>query len=224
MEVAFDPMELTALPVQLVCNRLLRSPFEEDGGRGDVSARRTGGSFIERSGGIQRLGGLSAPHAEGKDYPPVNYSDESRQGYMSDTTIAEENARIATEYFDGAMNDNEFDESVLSDDFTAQMGSHAEVTLDDVKANIEGAHEALPDRTVDIEDVVATADDVVIRWRLTGTHTGGPYLDIEATGEEIDAVGFIQFRFEDGQIVEAWSLSDTYTLLRQLGAIETPDD
>lgn len=137
------------------------------------------------------------------------------------STTSEENARLASRYFVGVMNDNTFDETALSDDYIAHMGSNGVAPLEDIKAKMTHGYEAFPDRAVELEEVIANDRDVVIRWRMTGTHEG-PLMGIDPTGSKVDIVGFIQFRFEDGKITEAWSLSDQFALFEQLGVVDSP--
>lgn len=135
------------------------------------------------------------------------------------STTTEENVELAREYFEGVMNDNVIDETLLSEDYTAHMGTHDLVTLEEIKVNMDRSHAAFPDMAVTIEDVIATDEDVVLRWRLTGTHEGA-FMGIEPTGSAVEQIGFIQFEIQDGRIYKAWVLSDTLALLQQLGVVE----
>lgn len=77
---------------------------------------------------------------------------------------------------------------------------------------------AFPDLHSEIEDVIADGDRVVLRNRLSGTHRGD-LGGIGATGRTIawDTVQIL--RLHDGRIAEAWFVTDTLALLRQVGAI-----
>jgi len=68
---------------------------------------------------------------------------------------------------------------------------------------------AFPDLNVSIEQTVAEDDLVVLRAILTGTHEGGDYAGIPATGNKIEVTSIITFRFENGKIVEEKELPDT---------------
>jgi steroid delta-isomerase-like uncharacterized protein len=67
-------------------------------------------------------------------------------------------------------------------------------------------------------DVVADADQVAARFRLTGVHVGDAF-GIPATGATfaIDEIAFGQFR--DGRLVSLSTHADMFSLLKQLGAL-----
>jgi predicted ester cyclase len=76
---------------------------------------------------------------------------------------------------------------------------------------------SFPDMRMEIVDLIAEGDQVVGRFRCSGTHTGD-WRGHPPTGrrfERIDEVAI--FRFRDGKIVQAWSLEDTLRRLEQLG-------
>lgn len=65
------------------------------------------------------------------------------------------------------------------------------------------------------EQVIESADTVVIRSRTEATHTG-PLLDIPPTGKRFayDSVDIL--RTQEGRIVWRWLMSDLHAILRQL--------
>jgi steroid delta-isomerase-like uncharacterized protein len=81
---------------------------------------------------------------------------------------------------------------------------------------------AFPDLQTTHEDTIAQGDKVVIRWTLSGTHTG-PWLDIPTTGRSFRVSGIDIFRTLDGKLVELWQEGDTLGFLQQLGVIPTPE-
>jgi hypothetical protein len=56
---------------------------------------------------------------------------------------------------------------------------------------------------MEVEDTVAQADNVVVRWRAHGVHRGQE-LGMPVTGETLDFWGITWLRFSNGQIVEGW--------------------
>ena len=54
-----------------------------------------------------------------------------------------------------------------------------------------------------VENVVASGDDAVVRWRFTGTHRGTIF-GVTGSGRPIDVHGMTWLRFRDGKIVEGW--------------------
>jgi steroid delta-isomerase-like uncharacterized protein len=75
---------------------------------------------------------------------------------------------------------------------------------------------AFPDARNAIDEIVAEGDWVVVRWTMTGTHTGDA-LGFPATGREIQLNGITMSRVVDGRIGEHWSYRDDLAMLRQLG-------
>jgi steroid delta-isomerase-like uncharacterized protein len=92
---------------------------------------------------------------------------------------------------------------------------------DGVRALFEMTHAAFPDFRVEIEQLLAEGDTVVIRSRFLGTHEG-EFMGIPATGREMDMAVIDILRVADDKIVEHWGITDTMAMMEQLGAIEGP--
>jgi steroid delta-isomerase-like uncharacterized protein len=78
---------------------------------------------------------------------------------------------------------------------------------------------AFPDLHFEIEQLLATGDHVVARWRVTGTQKG-EFKGIAPTNRQVSARGCTVSEIRNGQIVRAASYSDQLTVLQQLGAFE----
>ena len=78
---------------------------------------------------------------------------------------------------------------------------------------------AMPDYRVNIEDLFAEGDKVVVRFAFTGTHTGTELLGVPPSGRKVNVTGISIFRIADGKIVEHWANEDGLGLLQQLGAM-----
>lgn len=77
---------------------------------------------------------------------------------------------------------------------------------------------AIPDLHVTVEDMVAEADRVALRYTSHGTQRG-PLGPIPATGRRVNVSSYLIARIADGKIVEMWGLDDQLGLLQQLGVI-----
>ena len=88
-----------------------------------------------------------------------------------------------------------------------------------LKDSIMRFRTAFPDLTVTVEDDSAEGDMVFQRSRWEGTHQG-PFLGIEPTGKRVSFESMDEIRFRDGKIVEHWGVSDSLTLLMQLGVVD----
>ena len=84
------------------------------------------------------------------------------------------------------------------------------------KRNIVARLDGFPDLTTEVEDIVATGDMVVIRVLWRGTHTGF-YAGVPATGRPVQVRVISMWRFEQGRVVENWTLQDQFSLLQQIG-------
>jgi steroid delta-isomerase-like uncharacterized protein len=80
---------------------------------------------------------------------------------------------------------------------------------------------AFPDARNEIHDIIAEGDRVVVRWTMTGTHSGGG-LGIPATGRAVRITGITMSRVAGGRIAEHWIYRDDIAMLRQLGLMPAP--
>jgi len=75
------------------------------------------------------------------------------------------------------------------------------------------------DSRITIEDMIAEADSVAVRWTWSATHTG-EFMGIPPTGRQITIAGISIHRFANGQFVESWVNYDSLGMLEQLTAEE----
>ena len=88
-----------------------------------------------------------------------------------------------------------------------------------VKQGIITVRAAFSDFHLTLDDQIAEGDKLVSRWTARGVHSG-VFLGVPATGKHVEVTGIGISRFENGKIVEAWSLTDFLGLLRQMGALQ----
>ena len=109
--------------------------------------------------------------------------------------MSEENKVIARRYFVEIMNMANMDtlRELLSPDFIFTLATHPEPYRgpDGFKELVEMLHSCFPDFYINIQDMVASGDTVVTRWRGGGTHKGGALHtvkgDIPASGTRKEA-------------------------------------
>ena len=81
---------------------------------------------------------------------------------------------------------------------------------------------AFSDLQMEVEDMIGSGDTVWSRVRITGTNDGD-FMDMPATGKKVDFQGVDIVRINDaGKAVEHWGVTDTMTMMQQLGAIPAP--
>ena len=92
-------------------------------------------------------------------------------------------------------------------------------TKDGVKAFFNAYIAAFPDLRMHVEDVIASGDKVVARFRATGTNTGD-FMGMPATGKSVDVQGIDIIRFgDDGKAAEHWGVFDAMAMMQQLGVV-----
>ena len=74
---------------------------------------------------------------------------------------------------------------------------------------------ALPDLRVWVEAIVADGEDVVIRWRASGTHTGDG-LGAKATLQPVSFSGITWHRYRGDKLMEGWNYWNHLALVEQL--------
>jgi steroid delta-isomerase-like uncharacterized protein len=65
-------------------------------------------------------------------------------------------------------------------------------------------HTAQPNLRFTVDDLVAEADRVAIRWTLRGTNTG-PMFGQPPSGEPVEQTAIVIFRIADEKIAERWA-------------------
>lgn len=77
---------------------------------------------------------------------------------------------------------------------------------------------AFPDMKLDLEDLVAEGEKVLVRLVISATHTG-PLGEMAATGKPIRIAVLDLFQIRDGVLIEHWAQLDNLGMLKQLGAL-----
>ena len=93
--------------------------------------------------------------------------------------------------------------------------------LADYRAFVLAFWDAFSDITLTIERMIAENDMVLVRSHFQATHSGA-FMGLEPTGSAVAWRFHNIYRVEDGKWVEAWTLADSFSMMRQLGAIPNP--
>lgn len=82
---------------------------------------------------------------------------------------------------------------------------------------------AFPDLRFEPQQTFVNGDTAAAYVRVTGTHTGGEFMGIPATGKSIDVTGVDIVRFgDDGVGREHWGVFDAMGMMQQLGVVPGP--
>ena len=96
-------------------------------------------------------------------------------------------------------------------------------TREEVVAWFRGFFDAVPDLHMEVEDVAVAGEPgrerVTVRWHVTGTFSGAPYLGIEPTGRPIDLRGMDLISIEDGRVAGNNIYYDQLAFARQIGML-----
>jgi steroid delta-isomerase-like uncharacterized protein len=139
------------------------------------------------------------------------------------------NKYIAMRYFKEIMTDGNLATlyELLAPNFIFTLPTHPEPYRgpDGFKELVTMLHSCFPDFYIHPQDIVASGDTVVTRWRGGGTHLGAAIHtvagDIPASGRTFEIDGMTWQRMENGKIVEALGNEDTVGMFNQLGIIPT---
>ncbi len=80
---------------------------------------------------------------------------------------------------------------------------------------------AFPDLHFKVEKIIVEGNQVVTRWYLTGTHTGGEFLGLAATHKSVAVDGISIDTIENGVVISGFDAWDALGFRQQLGLIAT---
>ena len=84
---------------------------------------------------------------------------------------------------------------------------------------INAIRSAFPDLSVKTtEPALADGNLEAVHGILTGTHQGD-FVGIAPTGRNVEFAGIDIVRVQDGKIAEHWGVTDTLTIMQQIGAV-----
>jgi steroid delta-isomerase-like uncharacterized protein len=149
---------------------------------------------------------------------------------MSDNLTTEklttdQRVAIAREYVNRVFNGRDVEGA--RDYFTSEITFHALTvgTLNGVDAVVPvlgGLIAALSDIQAEVQDVIASGDQVALRQIVKAKHTGD-LLGMPASGSQLqwDAVDIYRIN-DDGKISEQWAFEDFAAILTQAGGVKLP--
>ena len=100
--------------------------------------------------------------------------------------------------------------------YYAPSGSTKPMSLEETIEFGKMLHNAFPDLTLSIEELIAAEDIVIYRFIFRGTHEG-EYMGIPTTGNKIEISGILISRIENGKVVEEREEVDQLGTMMQLG-------
>lgn len=132
---------------------------------------------------------------------------------------AKENEGVIHSYLEVVHTGNlELISEVISPDYVLYDSNTDEVGKgqDTVNQTVNMLRSAFPDLRIEVKDLIAQGDKVVLRWVGNGTHRG-EWGGISPTNKSVTLKGTTICRLEDGKIVEEWRAFGAMGLMAQLG-------
>jgi steroid delta-isomerase-like uncharacterized protein len=109
--------------------------------------------------------------------------------------------------------------AIWGDGMTERFPDATVVGPDALAAYFQGLFDAMPDVRMELRGVVEDGEDVLLRWTLTGTHTGAPFQGINPTGKRIELDGMDHMTIRDGRLVANFVVFDRMQFGQQLGML-----
>ena len=113
----------------------------------------------------------------------------------------------------------------VSEDFVVHTSANPEPVRgrDGFKSNVERVRTALPDLELVTRHLFSDGNMVANHWTMKGTHQG-PFMGIDATGNDVEFPGMSIIQIEHGKVVEAWTVFDLLGIMKQLGVTLEPEE
>ncbi|HEY7589648.1 MAG TPA: ester cyclase [Candidatus Limnocylindrales bacterium] len=113
-------------------------------------------------------------------------------------------------------------DELVAPDFVSHTFGFTEDGPAKLKAATERVHATLSDVRFTVEDVVVEGDRVAVRLTASATPTG-EFMGVPAAGKRYTIGEMHFFRVREGRVAEHWHQHDALGLMRQLGALPTPN-
>lgn len=78
---------------------------------------------------------------------------------------------------------------------------------------------ALPDFHIEADHIVGEGNIVFVKWHISGTFSGQPWMGIEPTGSPIELDGMDCFTIRDGLVTHNFVIFDGADFARQIGML-----
>ena len=136
------------------------------------------------------------------------------------TATLESNKQLIRSIYEDHINTGNLEPvaALVSPDFTTPSGERGPAAF---LANISELRTGFPDIQFHIEQLIAEADRVVVRWTWHATHTG-TFRGIAPTGKPITNSGIAIYQITDHKIAQTWVETDRLGALQQMGAVPRP--
>jgi len=108
--------------------------------------------------------------------------------------------------------------ALVSPDYVAPTGEHGPAAF---VANLAELRTGFPDIHFTIDQLIAEADRVVVRWTWRATHTG-PFRHVAPSNKPVTNSGIAIYQIINHKITRNWLETDRLGALQQIGALPAP--
>ncbi|MFA9202273.1 MAG: ester cyclase, partial [Candidatus Nanopelagicaceae bacterium] len=135
------------------------------------------------------------------------------------TPSLKKNKEVVRRYYDVLLNQRDFKrfDEVASPNFIGHRGSQIVRGAEGLKLQMDMFVKAFPDIEYQIEEMIAEADKVAVRFRAPGTQKG-EFAGIPPTGKQVVWQGNMIYRLEDGKVAELQAYLNDSDLISELQA------
>jgi steroid delta-isomerase-like uncharacterized protein len=133
----------------------------------------------------------------------------------------EQNKALMRRFYDEVVNGgnlNMIDELASPDFVDHEAFPGLAAGREGVKQFFSMLRAAFPDLRMNVDHLIAEGDTGVARAPMTGTHQG-EFAGVAATGKTVSVPTIDIVRFADGKLAEHWGVTDTASMMEQLGAL-----
>jgi len=186
--------------------------------------RVANGKLAEHWGVVDAVGLLTQMGAiPPAPMPPPLPAPDIRRATSDRVMSADEMRASLRRLFESGMNRREgavFDELIDPRyvNYSMPMATPGSAGLQQV---VQMFTSAFPDMHIVVDDVIAEPDKAATRGHFTGSHRG-PFMNVPATGKQVNVEYIDIWRAHNGRFVENWVQMDMMGLLVQLGVVPPP--
>jgi predicted ester cyclase len=146
--------------------------------------------------------------------PPA--SPNRRRVWSVPVDVIQREMRVRS-FIEEVWNKRNYESALYSDAYVNGFGVGPAARVEPIRLY----HGAFPDLSIEIDEILVSADAVVVRSTFRGTDTGG-YAGRAPTGQAVDEWVVTIMHFEGDKVVREWIGADKLGLFIQLGVVHDP--
>ncbi len=160
--------------------------------------------------------------------PAQEASSQQSHEDTSATAVVERNKAVVRD-FHNQMDKGDVQAALLN--FADEVENHGRRANKQIlRLILEDIGRTFPDSENEILDIIAEADNVVARTKVSGTHkgtgqlpvNGGLLVGVPPTGKHYEIQHIHWFKLRDGKIIAHFANRDDVGMMQQLGLLPTP--